>query len=120
VHMIGQAIGAHTDATHGMTLAAVSIPYYKYVSQFGVQKFARFAQSVWGIPAQGKTEQQLAAEGIDALEAWMKEIGVVMHSAELGVTDQNIEAIADSTIIFDAGYHKLTRDEVIQILRESM
>ena len=50
----------------------------------------------------------------------MKEIGVVMHSAELGVTDQNIEAIADSTIIFDAGYHKLTRDEVIQILRESM
>ena len=81
---------------------------------------ARFAQNVWGIAAENKSDEQLAAEGIDALEAWMKEIGVVMHAAELGVTNDNIEAIADSTIIFDAGYHKLTRDEVIQILKESI
>ncbi|MDD7319186.1 MAG: iron-containing alcohol dehydrogenase [Prevotella sp.] len=120
VHMIGQAIGAHTDATHGMTLAAVSIPYYKYVSQFGLKKFARFATAVWGIVADGKTDRELADAGIAALESWMKEIGVVMHSAELGVTNQNISAIADSTIIFDAGYHKLTREEVIEILKESL
>ena len=120
VHMIGQAIGAHTDATHGMTLAAVSIPYYKFVSQFGLRKFARFAENVWGVCAEGKTDRQVADEGIAALEAWMKEIGVVTHSAELGVTEENIEAIADSTIIFDAGYHKLTRDEVVNILKESM
>ena len=83
-------------------------------------KFARFAQNVWDIRPEGKSDEQLAAEGIAALEAWMKEIGVVMHAAELGVTNDTIEAIADSTIIFDAGYHKLTRDEVIQILKESM
>ena len=120
VHMIGQAIGAHTDATHGMTLAAVSIPYYRFVSQFGVQKFARFARNVWGIRPEGKSEPQLAEEGIEALEAWMREIGVVMHAAELGVTAENIEAIADSTLIFDAGYHRLTRDEVVKILKESL
>ena len=120
VHMIGQAIGAHTDATHGMTLAAVSIPYYKYVSQYGLKKFVRFAENVWGICGEGKTDRQIADEGIQALEAWMKDIGVVMHSAELGVTTENIEAIADSTIIFDAGYHKLTRNEVTNILKESL
>ena len=120
VHMIGQAIGAHTDANHGMTLAAISIPYYKFVSQFGPHKFARFAQNVWAINPEGKTTEQLVSEGIAALEAWMKEIGVVMHAAELGVSEQNIEAIADSTIIFDAGYHKLTRDEVIAILKQSL
>ncbi|MBQ7461309.1 MAG: iron-containing alcohol dehydrogenase [Bacteroidaceae bacterium] len=120
VHMIGQAIGAHTDATHGMTLAAVSIPYYKYVSQFGLKKFARFAVNVWGIPAGKKTDRELADEGIAALEAWMQDIGVVMHSSELGVTEALIPAIADSTIIFDAGYHLLTRDEVISILRVSL
>ncbi|MBQ3937412.1 MAG: iron-containing alcohol dehydrogenase, partial [Ruminococcus sp.] len=31
VHMLGQAVGAYTDATHGMTLAAVSLPYYRYI-----------------------------------------------------------------------------------------
>jgi alcohol dehydrogenase YqhD (iron-dependent ADH family) len=118
--MIGQAIGAHTDATHGMTLAAVSLPYYRLVMPYGLKKFARFAHNVWGVCPDGKTEQQMAEEGLKALEQWMQDIGVVMHSAELGVNEGNIEAIADSTIIFDAGYHKLTRDEVIDVLKKSM
>lgn len=120
VHMIGQALGAHTDATHGMTLAAVSLPYYRFVAPFGLPKFARFAEAVWGVSAAGKTEAQLAEEGLNALETWMKEIGVVMHSSELGLTEELIPAVADSTIIFPAGYHTLTRDEVINILRQSL
>ena len=32
VHMLGQSVGAYTNATHGMTLsAAVSLPYYRYI-----------------------------------------------------------------------------------------
>lgn len=120
VHMIGQAIGAHTDATHGMTLSAVSLPYYRFVSQFGPQKFARWAQSVWGVGGEGKTPEQIALEGIDALEAWMKQIGVVMRSSELGVDESNIEAIADSTLILPTGFHTLTREEVVDILRQSL
>jgi alcohol dehydrogenase YqhD (iron-dependent ADH family) len=120
VHMIGQAIGAHTDATHGMTLASVSLPYYRFIMPFGLKKFVRFAENVWNVRPEGKTDEQIANEGIDAMECWMKDIGVVLHSSELGVNEQNIEAIADSTIIFDAGYHKLTRDEVIDILKKSM
>ena len=120
VHMIGQAIGAHTDATHGMTLAAVSIPYYRFVSQFGTDKFARFATNVWNIRPDGKTPKQLAHEGIDALESWMREIGVVMKSSELGVNEQNIPAIAQSTILLNSGFHQITHDEVIQILHASL
>lgn len=120
VHMIGQAIGAHTDATHGMTLSAVSLPYYRHVMRYGLPKFVRFAQSVWGVRPDGKSDEQIASEGLAALEQWMHDIGVVMHSAQLGVTESNIEAIADSTLIFDAGYHKLTRAEVVEILRQSL
>ena len=120
VHMIGQAIGAHTDATHGMTLSAVSIPYYNAIYKYGVAKFARFATNVWNIPAEGKPEDDLARQGIAALQNWMEEIGVVMHASELGVTEQLIPAIADATIIFPAGYHTLTRDEVIEILKQSL
>lgn len=120
VHMIGQAIGAHTDATHGMTLAAVSMPYYRFVKQFGLKKFVRFAQAVWDVRPEGKTDEQIANEGLDRLEQWMNDLGLVMHAAELGVTPDNIDAIADSTLIFDSGYHKLTRDEVVNILKESM
>ncbi|MBR4219334.1 MAG: iron-containing alcohol dehydrogenase [Bacteroidales bacterium] len=120
VHMIGQAVGAHTNATHGMTLAAVSMAYYHHILDAGLPKFVRFAQHVWGIHGEGKSDRQIAEEGLQALEAWMREIGVVLHLKELGVTEEMIPAIADSTFLLTGGYKTLTREEVIEILKESM
>ena len=120
VHMLGQAVGAYTDATHGMTLAAVSLPYYRYIMPYGLKKFARFATQVWGISAEGKTDEQLANEGLSAMESWMKEIGLVMNISELGATEEMIEGIADATLILNGGYKVLDHDEIVQILKESM
>ena len=46
VHMLGQAVGAITNATHGMTLSAVSLPYYRYIMKYGLNKFVRFTKNV--------------------------------------------------------------------------
>lgn len=120
VHMIGQAIGAYTDATHGMTLSGVSMAYYRHILPCGLKKFARFATTVWDIPAAGKTDEELANEGLEALLAWMKEIGVATEIRSLGVTEAMLEGIADATLLLDGGYKRMTRDEVLAILRESM
>ena len=120
VHMLGQAVGAYTDATHGMTLAAVSLPYYRYIMPYGLKKFARFATQVWDIPAQGKTDEQLAEQGLSAMESWMKELGLVMKISELGAVEEMIDGIADATIILKGGYKVLDRDEVVKILKASM
>ncbi|WP_373833654.1 iron-containing alcohol dehydrogenase [Bacteroides heparinolyticus] len=120
VHMIGQAIGAHTDATHGMTLSAVSLPYYHHILPYATDKLRRFATTVWDIRPEGKSDRQVAEEGLAALESWMREIGVVLSIKELGVTEEMLEGITDSTIIFDSGYHKLNREEIIEILRKSL
>ena len=120
VHMLGQAVGAHTDATHGMALAAVALPYYRLIMPYGTAKFARFAVNVWGIDPEGKSDEELASAGLDATEAWMREIGCVMTTGELGVTEDMLEGIADSTLIMQGGYHVLTREEVIEILRASL
>ncbi len=120
VHMIGHAIGAYTNATHGMTLSSVSVAYYRHVMKYGLSRFARFARVVWDIPAEGKSEEQLASEGIDALADWIKKIGAASEISSLGVTPEMIDGIADATIIFDAGYKKLTPDEIKEILRHSL
>ena len=119
VHMLGQAVGAYTDATHGMTLAAVSLPYYRYIMPYGLKKFARFAVNVWGVSPDGKTDEQLANAGLDAMESWMKEMGLVMKISELGATQDMIEGIADATIILDGGYKVLDRGEIVDILKAS-
>lgn len=120
VHMIGHAVGTLTDATHGMTLAAVSLPYYRLIMPYGQKRFARFAANVWGISSEGKSDEQLANEGLAALEAWMREIGVTMKISELGATEEMLPAIADATFLLDGGYKKLTREEVLEILRQSL
>ena len=120
VHMLGQSVGAYTDATHGMTLAAVSLPYYRHIMPYGLDKFKRFAVNVWDVDAAGKSDEQIAAEGLDKMEKWMKEIGLVLKISELGATDDMIEGIADGTFILDGGYKVLTRDEVVDILKKSM
>ncbi len=120
VHMLGQAAGGYTGATHGMTLAAVSLPYYRYIMPYGLAKFVRFAENVWGIAPAGKTQEQIAAEGLAAMEDWMKEIGVVMKLSELGVSKDMLEDLADRTIPLKGGYKELSRDEIIRVFRESL
>ena len=120
VHMLGQAVGAITDATHGMTLAAVSLPYYRFIKPYGLRKFVRFATEVWGVDPNGKSEEQIADEGLSAMKSWMKQLGVAMNLTELGVTPDMIEDIADATLILDGGYKKLSRDEVVAVLKASL
>ncbi len=120
VHMLGQAVGGYTNATHGMTLAAVSLAYYRHIMPYGLAKFVRFAKNVWNVDGKGKTDEQIANEGLAAMESWMKELGLVMNISDLGVTGDMIEGIADVTLVMDGGYKVLSRDEIVEVLKESM
>lgn len=120
VHMIGQAIGGVTNAAHGMTLAAVSLPYYRFILPNAVDKFKRFAVNVWNVDTQNRTDIEIAREGLDCMEKWMRQMGLVLSSKELGVEEENIGRIADLTIILPGGYRTLSREDIVEILRESM
>lgn len=120
VHMLGQAVGAYTNATHGMTLVAVSLPYYRYILPYGLPKFKRFAIEVWKVNPEGKTDEEIAEEGLKAMEGWMKELGLVMKISELGATKDLIDGIVDATLLLKGGYKVLSRKEVVEILKESL
>lgn len=120
VHMLGQSVGAYTNATHGMTLAAVSLPYYRYILPYGLPKFKRFAIEVWKVRPEGKTDEAIAEEGLKAMEAWMKELGLAMNISELGATEDMIDGIADGTFILEGGYKVLDHEEIVTILKESL
>lgn len=120
VHMLGQSVGAYTNATHGMTLAAVSLPYYRHILPYGLPKFKRFAIEVWKVNPEGKTDEAIAEEGLKAMEAWMKELGLAMNISELGATEDMIDGIADGTFILEGGYKVLDHEEIVKILKESL
>ena len=120
VHMLGQAVGALTNATHGMTLAAVSLPYYRYILPYGLCKFKRFAVNVWNVDPQGKTDREVAEAGLQAMEDWMHGLGLVMKTSQLGATEAMIPDLVRGTLILEGGYKVLDQEEIAAIFRESL
>ncbi len=120
VHMLGQAVGALTDATHGMTLAAVSLPYYRHIMPYGLEKFVRFAKNVWDVNGEGKTDEEIANEGLAKMEAWMKELGLVMNITELGANEGMLDELVKATLVMEGGYKVLSKEEMREIFRESL
>lgn len=123
VHMLGQAVAAYTDATHGHTLAAVSGAYYRLLinsSDDAVAKFRRLATVVWNVNPAGKADRQTALEGLEAMEAWMRELGLAMNITDCGAKPEMIEGIADACPINTGGYKVLTREEVVKVLTDSL
>ena len=118
VHMLGQSVGACTDATHGMTLATVSLPYYKYIMPYGLKKFVRFAKNVWNVDASGKTDEEVALEGLAAMEEWMEELGLIMNITELGATKEMLPDLVKGTLILPGGYKVLDKNEIEKILND--
>ena len=123
VHMLGQAVAAFTDATHGHTLSAVSGAYYRLLleeSDNAVARFKRMATNVWNVNTDGLSDAQAAHKGLETMEAWMRELGLAMNITECGASSEIIEGIADACPINDGGYKVLERKDGIKILKNSL
>lgn len=120
VHMLGQSVGAYTDATHGMTLSAVSLPYYRHILPYGIPQFKKFAVNVWGVDPAGKSDEEVAQAGLAAMEAWMKELGLAMDLKSLGVTQDMLEGMTKSTFVMKGGYKVLSPQEILAVFQESL
>ena len=117
VHNIEHQVGAYTDCPHGLGLAVVSIPYYKYIYKDGLDKFVRFAEKIWNVEGKGKTREEIALEGIEALQSFIIELGIPTTLRELGATEDMVSKIAYSTTP-GGGYKKLTQDDIYEILKQ--
>lgn len=119
VHMIEHQVGAYTDCPHGIGLAIVSVPYYRYIYKYGLDKFVRFAKKVWKIHGKDMSKDEIALAGIEKLSDFIKELGIPTTLREIGATEEMLPLIANSTEIMDSGYKKLTADEILEILKEA-
>lgn len=117
VHAIEHQLGAYTDCPHGEGLAVISVPYYRYVLKYAPMKFARYARAVWGIDTSDMTCEEAARAGIDALAAFIKEIGIPTTLRELGASEDMLEKIA-KTSAKGGGYKFMHEADILAVLKE--
>ena len=117
-HNMEHQLGAYTDCNHGCGLAVLHPVYYRHIYKEGLSKFVRFAENVWGIARDGASDEELALAGIDALAAFIKEIGLPTTLKELGARKDQLKEIADSCGISGGSYKQMTHGEILEIFQE--
>lgn len=118
-HMLEHQLGAYTDCNHGEGLAVIHPVLYRHMLPEAAEKFSRLAVNVWGIEPAGKSQDELAIEFIDALTAFIREIGLPATFTQMNIpADTDYKAIADSTLLVDGCCKKFTHEEVLEILKE--
>lgn len=112
-------LGAYTNCNHGEGLAVLHPVYYRRIYKYGLPKFKRFATEVWGVSADGKTDEETALAGVEALANFIKEIGLPATLRELGVTEQtDLKEIANTVALVPGSYKKMTPEEILAIFKE--
>ena len=118
-HNMEHQLGAYTNCNHGSGLAVIQPAYYRHIYKYGLPKFVRFAENVWGISRRGRTDEELALAGVEALEEFVQEIGLPATLREVGVSERSqLKEIADSCGISAGSYKKMTHEEILEILNE--
>lgn len=114
-HMIEHAVGAYTDCNHGRGLAVIHPALYRAYLPEGASKLAAMARNVWGVEADD--DMDAALKGIDALKAFIAEIGLPSRWSQMEITDRSAMRGAADTCVLTAGCcRKFSRDEIYDIL----
>ena len=111
-------LGAYTNCNHGCGLAVLHPVYYRHIYKKGLPKFVRFAENVWRITRDGKTDEEVALEGIHSLANFIKEIGLPTTLKELGADKSQLKEIADSCGISQGSYKPMNHEEILTIFQE--
>ena len=119
-HQMEHQLGAYTNCNHGAGLAVLHPVYYRHIYKDGLAKFKRFAVRVWDIDPTGKTDEEVAAAGVEALSDFIKEVGLPTTLRELGVDESiDLETIAVSCNVAPGSYKKMCHEEIARIFQEA-
>ena len=115
-HQIEHAMSAFFDIPHGAGLAVVHPNYMRYTYRAGLAKYVRFAKNVWGVDAAGKTDEEIAMEGIRATHDYFKRIGAPTTLREVGIDAADADKIVSRTFLLRGGYMQCTEEDIKNIV----
>ncbi len=122
-HHIEHELSALYDVTHGAGLAVIMPKWMRYVLEINPDKCVLFATRVWDIPLNEENPRETALAGIEAFEAFLREIGMPSSFAEIGARAEDIPLMADKLLggrKTEGNYVKLKRDDVIKIYENAL
>ncbi|AOZ91840.1 iron-containing alcohol dehydrogenase [Paenibacillus crassostreae] len=121
-HNIEHAVSAVYDIPHGGGLAILFPHWMKHNQHVDVDRFKRLATHVFDIDPSGKSDEQICAEGIEALRTFWNSIGAPNRLADYDIDDSKIDIMAEKAVRFGpfGNFSKLEKADVIKIYNMSL
>ncbi|WP_226655817.1 iron-containing alcohol dehydrogenase [Guptibacillus hwajinpoensis] len=121
-HNIEHAVSAVYDIPHAGGLAILFPNLMKHNLDVDVDKFKRLAVKVLGVSEEGKSDRDIALEGIDKLSAFWSSLGAPNRLADYDIDDSQLDLIADRAMANGpfGNFKSLERDDVMAILKASL
>ncbi|WJE14730.1 iron-containing alcohol dehydrogenase [Halobacillus sp. ACCC02827] len=120
-HNIEHAVSAVYDIPHAGGLAILFPNWMKHNLEVDPSRFAKLATNVFGVNAEGKSEKEVAEEGIDALRKFWSSLGAPERLADYEIGEEKFDVIVDRSMKRGAfgNFNKLKEDDVQKILEMS-
>ncbi|MBM3403919.1 MAG: iron-containing alcohol dehydrogenase [Bacteroidetes bacterium] len=121
-HIIEHELSAEYDIAHGAGLAILSPNWMAYVYKENKALFRQFAERVWDIQGNGKSEEEIILEGIRKTREFFVSIGAPATLEDAGIDESKISLMAARAVRFGpvGSMKKLGKEDVETILRNAL
>ncbi|MFV8830182.1 iron-containing alcohol dehydrogenase [Alkalihalobacterium sp. APHAB7] len=121
-HNIEHAVSAVYDIPHGGGLAILFPHWIKYAMSENLDRHVQLATRVFGVDPEGKTDEQIALEGVEKLSAFWTSIGAPARLADYDIDGSRIEEMADIAALFGefGNFKKLNKEDTAKILSAAL
>jgi len=121
-HNIEHAVSAVYDIPHGGGLAILFPNWMKHNLQVNPARLTKLAIRVFGVDPDGKTDEEIALQGIEKLREFWNSIGAPARLTDYDIDGSKIGIMADKAMVHGefGNFKKLNRDDVLAIYEASL
>lgn len=124
-HTIEHAVSAVYDIPHAGGLAILFPNWMRHTLDHNVERFKNLMLNMFDIETEGKSDRDIALEGIDKLSAFWTSLGAPRRLADYDIGKDQLDKIADiAAKEMEYGgfgnFMKLNRDDILAILKASL
>lgn len=119
IHGVENPVTATYNGIHGQTLGILTPAFMKVASRHNPRPFVNLSVRVWDVDPNGKTDEEIIAEGAERQKEWLREMKLPTTFSEIGISMEMLEPLIPQAVPCGSVY-QLNEEEVREIYSLSL